>query len=184
MYFQDVDAPRAPTLAAQVQQRFHQNNFFTKEEAYKDFLIFLLRSLAFYKNYSKMPYLKGFLFQVPLVLFSPWGLQPSQASLRCFSGHGQPPQRHSAQPWILYWQQHSFTLHKVIHLIGFTMSYVSMCTQKDKKLHKSFCWRGFFFVKASFFCCPSALSQHIAQCFLYYKKSLYQAGRKKIFWGG
>lgn len=134
----------APTLAAQVQRKFHQNCFFTKKEAYKDFLIFLLGSLAFYQNYSQMPYLKGFLFQVPLVLFSPWGLQPSQTSLRCFSGHGQPPQRCSARPRILNWQQHSFTLEKIIHLIGLIISYVSMCTQKDKKLHKLFCWRSFF----------------------------------------
>lgn len=54
----------APTQAAQVQQRFHQSDFFTKNEAYKDFLIFLLGSLAFYQNYSQMPYLEGFLFQV------------------------------------------------------------------------------------------------------------------------
>lgn len=106
---------------------------------------------------------------IPLVLFSPWGLQPSQASLRCFSGHGQPPQRCSAQPRILYWQQHSFTLQKNIHLTGLTISYVSTCTQRQKitlivLLEGLFC---FFFVKASFFCCPTALSQHIAQCFLY-----------------
>lgn len=54
----------APTRATQVQQRFHQSNFFTKNEAYKDFLIFLLGSLAFYQNYSQKPYLEGFLFQV------------------------------------------------------------------------------------------------------------------------
>lgn len=46
---------------------------------------------------------------------------------------------------------------------------MSPCALKDKKLHKLFCWR-FFFCKGSNFCCPSALSQDIAQCFLYYKK--------------
>lgn len=54
----------APTWAAQLQQRLHQSNFFTKKEAYKDFLTFLLGSLGFHQDHSQMPYLKGFLFQV------------------------------------------------------------------------------------------------------------------------
>lgn len=120
------------------------------------------------------------LSHIPLVLFSPWGLQPSQASLRCFSGHRQPPQRCSAQPRILYWQQHSFTLQKIIHLTGLTISCFHV---HSKTKNYTNCFVGglfFFFLKASIFCCPSALSQHIAQCFLYYKKVCIRQEEKKF----
>lgn len=116
------------------------------------------------------------------VLFSPWGLQPSQGSLRCFSGHGQPPQRCSAWPQIPYWQQNSFTLQKIIHLTGLTVSYVSMCTQRQKITQIILLED--FFVKASFFFAAHQHCLSILHNVFFITKSLYQAGRKKIFSGG
>lgn len=55
---------------------------------------------------------------------------------------------------------------------------------KDKKLHKLFCWRVFFFVKASSFLLPISTVSAYCTMFSLLQKSLYQAGRKKIFSGG
>lgn len=118
---------------------------------------------------------------IPLVLFSPWGLQPSQASLRCFSGHRQPPQRCPAQPqYCIGSNTPSLSRRSSTSLVS--QFFVSTCTQRQKITH--IVLLEVFFCKGFLFCCPLALSQHIAQCFLYYKKVCIRQEEKKNFSGG
>lgn len=105
---------------------------------------------------------------IPLVLFSLGPAAFPGITKMLQWSQWQPRQRRSAQPRILYWQQHSFALQKIIHLTDLTVSYVSTCTQRQKITQ--IVLLEVFFCKGFNFCCPSALSQDIAQCFLYYKK--------------
>ena len=122
-------------------------------------------------------------FTHPTRTLLPWSLLAAPGteprSPRCFSDQWQSSQRRSAPPRILYWQQRSFNLQKMVHLTGLTTSHVHTERQQIRQIVSLFLW--VFFCKGSSFCCLSAPCQHIAHRFLYYKKSLlYQAGRKKV----
>lgn len=115
-------------------------------------------------------------FHTPhFVLFSPWGLQPSRGSLRCFSGHGQPPQRRSARPRIPYWQQHS-TLQKIIHLTG--LNFLCCHVHSKTRNYTNYFVGGFFFCKGFIF---FAAHQHCLSILhnVFFITKMSVSGRKK-----